>query len=158
MDLTKVGFAAGAIGKEMESFSAGKAAALWVSNTMAGGYVAYTDGETLDATNASIAIGVNWYDQLDGIYEYYNLSGMNNLSGNNESFTYTEAIQAQQAKELADGVNLAGVTFAGNQSIGDLSYAFNSAVMPSGENAALSTMLGVLLYACLLYTSPSPRD
>ena len=140
MDLTKVGFAAGAIGQEMESFSAAKAAALWVSNTMAGGYVAYTDGATLDATNVSIVIGTNWYDQFDGYFAYINGSGMNNMTGNGEMITYTQAIQGAQAAE-------GSVTFAGNQSIGDLTYAFNSAVMPTGENAALSTMLGVLLYA-----------
>ena len=140
MDLTKVGFAAGAIGQEMESFSAAKASASWVSNTMAGGYVAYTDGVTMDATNASIAIGMNWYDLFDGYFAYINGSGMNNMTGNDEMITYTQAIQGAQAAEGA-------VTFAGNQSIGDLSYAFNSAVMPTGENAALSTMLGVLLYA-----------
>ena len=140
MDLTKVGFAAGAIGQEMESFSAAKAAALWVSNTMAGGYVAYTDGVTLDETNVSIVIGTNWYDQFDGYFAYINGSGMNNMTGNGEMITYTQAIQGSQAAE-------GSVTFAGNQSIGNLSYAFNSAVMPTGENAALSTMLGVLLYA-----------
>ena len=140
MDLTKVGFAAGAIGQEMESFSAAKAAALWVSNTMAGGYVAYTDGVILDETNVSIVIGTNWYDQFDGYFAYINGSGMNNMTGNGEMITYTQAIQGTQAAE-------GSVTFAGNQSIGDLSYAFNSAVMPTGENAALSTMLGVLLYA-----------
>jgi hypothetical protein len=140
MDLTKVGFAAGAIGQEMESFSAAKASASWVSNTMAGGYVAYTDGVTMDATNASIAIGMNWYDLFDGYFAYINGSGMNNMTGNGEMITYTQAIQGTQAAE-------GSVTFAGNQSIGDLSYAFNSAVMPTGENAALSTMLGVLLYA-----------
>ena len=140
MDLTKVGFAAGAIGQEMESFSAAKAAALWVSNTMAGGYVAYTDGVTMDEANASIAIGMNWYDTFDGYFALINGSGMNNMTGNGEMITYTQAIQGAQAAE-------GSVTFAGNQSIGDLSYAFNSAVMPTGENAALSTMLGVLLYA-----------
>ena len=58
MDLTKAGFAAGAINNEMTSFSAGKVTAEWVSSTMAGGYVAYTDGETLDASNASTVIGM----------------------------------------------------------------------------------------------------
>ena len=61
MDLTKAGFAAGAINNEMTSFSAGKATADWVTNTMAGGYVnlpTVADGETLDRANASIAIGL----------------------------------------------------------------------------------------------------
>ena len=79
--LTKVGFAAGAIGQEMESFSAGKVTAEWVSNTMAGGYVAYTDGETLDASNASTVIGMNWYNQFDSWFAAANISGMNNMTG-----------------------------------------------------------------------------
>ena len=136
MDLTKAGFAAGAIGQEMESFSAAKTAASWVSNTMAGGYVAYTDGQTTDPVNASIAIGMNWYNQFDGYFAAMNLSGMNNMQGMGETINYTQAVQAQ-----------GGVTFTGSSSITDLTYAFDSAVMPSGENAALSTMLGVLLYA-----------
>ena len=37
MDLTKAGFAAGAINNEMTSFSAAKKSAEWVTNTMAGG-------------------------------------------------------------------------------------------------------------------------
>ena len=101
MDLTKVGFAAGAIGQEMESFSAGKAAAEWVSNTMAGGYVAYTDGETLDASNASIVIGMNWYNQFDGYFAYINGSGMNNMTGNGEMITYTQAIQSIQGRRCS---------------------------------------------------------
>ena len=105
---------------------------LVVSNTMAGGYVAYTDGATLDATNVSILIGTNWYDQFDGYFAYINGSGMNNMTGNGEMISYTQAIQGAQAAE-------GSVTFAGNQSIGDLTYAFNSAVM---ARMALSTMLG----------------
>ena len=134
MDLTKAGFAAGAIGQEMESFSAAKTAASWVTNTMAGGYVNLPTAN--DAANPSIAIGMNWYNQFDGYFAAMNLSGMNNMQGMGETINYTQAVQGQ-----------GGVTFTGSSSITDLTYAFDSAVMPSGENAALSTMLGVLLYA-----------
>ena len=82
MDLTKAGFAAGAINNEMTSFSAGKATADWVTNTMAGGYVnlpTVADGETLDRANASIAIGTNWYDQFDAFFAATNQSGLNNM-------------------------------------------------------------------------------
>ena len=34
-----------------------------------------------------------------------------------------------------------------NSSITDLTYAFESAVMPTGEDVSLTSMLGVLLYA-----------
>ena len=141
MDLTKAGFAAGAIGKEMESFSAGKATADGLA-TQYGGIQAgaMTGGAMVTAADASTMIGIGWYDAYDAYFAAVNGSGMNNMTGNGESITYTQAIQGVQAAE-------GSVTFAGNQSIGDLSYAFESAVMPSGENAALTTMLGVLLYA-----------
>ena len=144
MDLTKAGFAAGAINNEMTSFSAGKATADWVTNTMAGGYAnlpTVADGETLDSTNASIAIGTNWYDQFDAFFAATNQSGMNNMPGFPPTVTYTQAIQGQQA---AAG----GVTFAGNASITDLTYAFDSAVMPTtGEDVSLSGMVGVMVLA-----------
>ena len=143
MDLTKAGFAAGAINNEMTSFSAAKVTAEWVSNTMAGGYVAFTDGVTLDATNASIAIGTSWYDQFDGYFAAMNLSGMNNMQGMGETITYTQAIQGQQ---LAAG-GPAGVSFTGNASITDLTYAFDSAVMPTGDDVSLSGMVGVMVLA-----------
>ncbi|MAR47247.1 MAG: hypothetical protein CMA41_05530 [Euryarchaeota archaeon] len=141
MDLTKVGFSAGIMAMELESFSAAKVSAEWVSNTMAGGYVAYTDGVTLDAANASIAIGTNWYDQFDGYFAAMNLSGMNNMPGYPPTVSYTQAIQGQRA---AAG----GVTFAGNASITDLTYAFDSAVMPTtGDDVSLSGMVGVMVLA-----------
>ncbi|MEC7112867.1 MAG: hypothetical protein VXW72_04955, partial [Candidatus Thermoplasmatota archaeon] len=141
MDLTKVGFSAGIMAMELESFSAAKVSAEWVSNTMAGGYVAYTDGATLDPANASIAIGTNWYDQFDAYFAAMNLSGMNNMQGMGETITYTQAIQGQQ---LAAG----GVTFAGNASITDLTYAFDSAVMPTtGDDVSLSGTVGVMVLA-----------
>ena len=92
MDLTKAGFAAGAINNEMTSFSAGKVTAEWVTNTMAGGYVnlpTVTDGETLNATDASIAIGTSWYDQFDAFFAATNQSGMNNMPGFPPTVTYT---------------------------------------------------------------------
>ena len=141
MDLTKVGFSAGIMAMELESFSAAKVSAEWVSNTMAGGYVAYTDGVTLDPADASIVIGTNWYDQFDAYFAAMNLSGMNNMQGMGETITYTQAIQGQQ---LAAG----GVTFAGNASITDLTYAFDSAVMPTtGDDVSLSGTVGVMVLA-----------
>ena len=140
MSLTKAGFAAGAINNEMTSFSAGKVTAEWVTNTMAGGYVAFTDGQTTDAANASIAIGTSWYDQFDAFFAASNMSGMNNMQGMGETITYTQAIQGQQA---AAG----GVTFTGNASITDLTYAFDSAVMPTGEDVSLTGMVGVMVLA-----------
>ena len=141
MDLTKAGFAAAAINNELTSFSAGKVTAEWVTNTMAGGYVnlpTVTDGETLDPANASIAIGESWYDQFDAFFAATNQSGMNNMPGFPPTVTYTQAIQGQQAQ-------VGAVTFAGNASITDLTYAFDSAVMPTGEDVSLSGMVGVMV-------------
>lgn len=147
MDLTKAGFAAGAIGQEMESFSAAKATALWVSNTMAGGYVAYTDGETTDPANASIAIGTNWYDLFDAYFGMMNLSEMNNMPGYPPVVNYTQAIQGAQLAAAGGPGNESAITFAGNASITDLTYAFDSAVMPTGEDVSLSGMVGVMVLA-----------
>ena len=144
MDLTKVGFSAGIMAMELESFSAAKASAEWVSNTMAGGYVnlpTVTDGETLDATNASIAIGTYWYDQFDATFAAMNMSGMNNMPGYPPTVSYTQAIQGQQSVA-------GGVTFTGNASISDLTYAFDSAVMPTtGDDVSLSGMVGAMVLA-----------
>ena len=138
MSLTKAGFAAGAINNEMTSFSAGKVTAEWVTNTMAGGYVNLPTAN--DAANPSIAIGMSWYDQFDAFFAASNMSGMNNMQGMGETITYTQAIQGQQA---AAG----GVTFTGNASITDLTYAFDSAVMPTGEDVSLTGMVGVMVLA-----------
>ena len=144
MDLTKAGFAAGAINNEMTSFSAGKVTAEWVSNTMAGGYVAYTDGETMDAANASIVIGMNWYNQFDAYFAAANMSGYNNVSGYPSTVNYTQAIQGQQ--QAAGETNLSKM-FNGSSSITDLTHAFDSAIMPTGEDVSLSGMVGVMVLA-----------
>ena len=142
MDLTKAGFAAGAIGKEMESFSAGKATADGIATSYGGIQMgAMTGGVAVDAANASMMLGMGWYDVYDAYFASINGSGLG------DTVTYTMAIQGLQAAEAAGGVNTAGVTFAGNQSIGDLSYAFDSAMLPTGEDASLTNMQGVLILA-----------
>ena len=139
MDLTKVGFSAGIMAMELESFSAAKVSAEWVSNTMAGGYVNLPTAD--ESANPSIMIGMNWYNQFDAYFAAMNLSGMNNMQEMGETITYTQAIQGQQ---LAAG----GVTFAGNASITDLTYAFDSAVMPTtGDDVSLSGTVGVMVLA-----------
>jgi hypothetical protein len=142
MDATKAGFAAGAIGNEMESFSAGKATADGLATSYGGIQMgAMTGGAMMEAGTASMMIGVGWYDAYDAYFASINGSQMNNLSGGGETITYTQAIQGLQAGEAAC------VTFAGNASIGNLSYAFESAAMPTGEDASLTSMQGVLLLA-----------
>ena len=141
MDLTKAGFAAGAINNEMTSFSAGKATADGLATSYGGIQAgAMTGGAAVDAGTASTMIGVGYYDAFDAFFAASNMSGMNNMQGMGETITYTQAIQGQQA---AAG----GVTFTGNASITDMSYAFDSAVMPTGDDVSLTGMVGVMVHA-----------
>ena len=136
MDLTKAGFAAGAIGNEMESFSAGQATADGIATSYGGIQAGAVTGSTETPASASMMLGIGWYDAYDAYFASINGSGLG------DTVTYTMAIQGLQAQEAAGGV-----TFAGNASIGDLSYAFDSAVMPTGEDASLTSMQGVLILA-----------
>ena len=141
MDLTKAGFAAGAINNEMTSFSAGKATAEEIATNYGGIQMgAMTGGVAVDAGTASTMLGVGYYDAFDAFFAASNMSGMNNMQGMGETITYTQAIQGQQA---AAG----GVTFTGNASITNLSYAFDSAMMPTGEDVSLTGMVGVMVLA-----------
>lgn len=132
MDLTKAGFAAGAIGKEMESFSAGQATADGLA-TSYGGIQMGALGAPMDAANSSAIIGNGWFSNADppGFNQYF---AAMNLSGMGTSVDY-----------LATGAPSASFT--------DLSYAFDSAMMPTGEDASLTSMQGVLLLAghCAAY-------
>ena len=151
MDLTKAGFAAGAIGNEMESFSAGQATADGLATSyggiQAGAQPDGTMGSPVDAANASMMLGVGWYDAYDAFFASINGSQMNNMTGNEEMLTYTDAIQGAQLMAAGGPGNEADITFLGNQSIGNLSYAFESAMMPTGEDASLTSMQGVLILA-----------
>ena len=66
MDLTKAGFAAGAMANELESFSAGKATADGLATSYGGIQAgAMTGGTAVDATTASVMLGTGWYDAYD---------------------------------------------------------------------------------------------
>ena len=125
MDLTKAGFAAGAIGNEMESFSAGQATADGIA-TSYGGIQMGALGAPMDAADSSAFIGNGWFSNADplGFNEWF---AATNQSGLGTSVDY-----------LATG---------GNQSIGNLSAAFETAMMPTGEDASLTSMQGVLIFA-----------
>ena len=148
MDLTKVGFSAGVMAIELESFSAAKKTAEDLEMSYMGIQAgAMTGGEAVDAATASTMIGVGWYDAFNDYFALINGSEMNNMNDNGEMINYTTAIQGLQAQEAAYGVNMAGVTFAGNASMGDISYAMESATWITGEDASLTSMNGVLLLA-----------
>ena len=129
MDLTKVGFSAGVMAIELESFSAAKKTADDLAVSYAGIQAgAMTDGATVDAATASTMIATGWYDAFDAYFAATNSSGMNNMSGAGETITYTQAIQGMQAQQ--EGAVTAG--FAGNASaMGDISTALDSAVFGS---------------------------
>ena len=141
MDLTKVGFSAGVMAIELESFSAAKKTAEDLEMSYMGIQAGAVTGSSVDAANASMMLGVGYYDAFDAYFAATNSSGMNNMSGMGETITYTQAIQGTQAA--------AGhpVTFAGNASMGDISYAMDSATWITGEDASLTSMNGVLLLA-----------
>ncbi len=145
MDATKAGFSAGAMNQEITSFSAGKATAEELATNYGGIQAgAMTEGNPVNATTASTMIGVGWYDAFDAFFAATNGSKQNNLSGAGEQYTYTQAIQGLQLAEA--GGDPTGITFTGNASIGNLSSALESAVMPiTGEDASLTGMLGVLI-------------
>ena len=74
-----------------------------------------------------------------------NGSGMNNMSGAGEMIHVHQAIQGLQA--AAGGLLEVQSRFAGNASMGDVSYALDSATWVTGEDASLTSMNGVLLLA-----------
>ena len=91
MDATKAGFAAGAIGNEMESFSAGKATGDGIATSYGGIQMgAMTAGTPVDAANASMMLGMGWYDAYDAFFASINGSQMNNMTGNGEMLTTTQ--------------------------------------------------------------------
>ena len=148
MGLTKAGFAAGLIGQEMESFGAGKVTAEGIATSYGGIQMgALTGGAPVNASTASMMLGVGWYDAYDAYFASINGSEMNNMTGNGEMLTYTQAIQGAQLMAAGGPGNESAITFAGNSSIGNLSHALESAMMPTGEDAALTGMQGVLILA-----------
>ena len=147
MDATKAGFTAGVMAIELESFSAAKKTAEDLEMSYMGIQAGAVTGSPVDAANASTMIATGWYDAYDAYFAAINGSGLNNMPGFPPTVTYTQAIQGQQQQEAAAGVNDAGVTFAGNASMGDFSAAMDSATWITGEDASLTSMNGVLLLA-----------
>jgi len=141
MDLTKVAFSAGMMGNDLENMQAGAATATTISAQLAGAAATLQDtynlsAETADAM-APAAVANGWFDAFDAYFAENNMSGANNMSGMDETITYSQAMEGQ----------LANFT--------DMSSAMNSAMMPTGESAALTGELGVLLFAghCSAYAT-----
>ena len=133
MDLTKVAFSAGMMGNDLENMQAGDATAATISYQLAGLWAtsqAMGEDETTAYANASAVVANGWFDAFDAYF------AENNMSGMGETITYS----------LATGQS-AGFT--------DMSFAMDSAMMPTGESAALTGGLGVLLLAghCSAYAT-----
>ena len=99
MDLTKVGFSAGVMAIELESFSAAKKTADDLAQSYAGIQAGAVTGSAVDAASASMMIGVGWYDAFNEYFALVNGSEMNNMTGEGEMINYTTAIQGLQAQE-----------------------------------------------------------
>jgi len=131
MDLTKVAFSAGMMGNDLENMQAGSATATTISAQIAGAsaqmQLAGLNQSTADAMAPS-AVANGWFSAFDTYFAAINGSQMNNMTGNGEAITYSQAT-GQTA------------------SFTDVSTAMDSAMMPTGESAALTGQLGVLLLA-----------
>ncbi|RZD46080.1 MAG: hypothetical protein CXT68_07465 [Methanobacteriota archaeon] len=140
MDLTKVAFSAGMMGNDLENMQAGAATATTISAQIDGASAQMVAGG-YDQANASsmapAAVANGWFDAFDAYFAAINGSQINNMTGNGEAITYSQAMGGQ----------LANFT--------DMSSAMYSAMMPTGESAALTRELGVLLFAghCSAYAT-----
>ena len=133
MDLTKAGFAAGAINNEMTSFSAGKATADGLATSYGGIQAgAMTGGAAVDAANASAMIANMWYSTGPAT------DLANGTAGWVEYCMYVGGLDA------CDDYNNSAMSPA---AFDDLSYALESAVMPTGEDVSLTGMVGVMVLA-----------
>lgn len=129
MSLTKAGFAAGAINNEMTSFSAGKATAEGLAATYNGIQAgAVTEGSPVDAATASAMIANGWFSNPDPA-----------APGWNEFFA--------ASPDLGNGTNYTQAAGSPPANFGDMSYAFESAVMPTGDDVSLTGMVGVMVLA-----------
>ena len=143
MDLTKAGFAAGAIGQEMESFSAAKATASELStdydNWQAGMNPLMTP---MNGTTASATIANLWYST--GVY----------TDLETETLGWVEYCQYVGGIDACDNYNASAMEPA---NFDNMTYAFESAMMPTGEDVSLTSMLGVLMLSghCDAYPTAS---
>jgi len=134
MDLTKVAFSAGMMGNDLENMQAGTATATTISAQLAG-TSAQINASGVDQAIADAmapdALANGWFTAFDAYFAAINGSGYNNMSGMGETITYSQAMGGQSA----------------NFSDMSMTMAMNSAMMPTGDSAALTTGLGVLLMA-----------
>ena len=144
MELTKVGFSAGMLGNDLESMQAGAATATTISAQIAGASAQMQSmgmPEANAAAAAPAAVANGWFSAFDIYFASINGSQMNNMTGNGETITYSQA-----TGQTADFTNV--------------STAMDTAMMPTGESAALTGELGVLLFAghCAAYSTANSTE
>ncbi|MEK9730831.1 MAG: hypothetical protein VW230_03620 [Candidatus Poseidoniales archaeon] len=134
MDLTKVGFSAQAMANDLENMQAGKAVAASIGSEMAA-----SDGsEAMDAAY-SAGWGNGAYQQFDAYFAAMNGSGFNNET---VAYSYTDFITMQIQARTSDNTSVFG-----GAAFEDLSYALNSAMMPTGDSVNLLSTQGPLAFA-----------
>ena len=144
MELTKVGFSAGMLGNDLESMQAGAATATTISAQIAGASAQMQSmgmPEANAAAAAPAAVANGWFSAFDIYFASINGSQMNNMTGNGETITYSQA-----TGQTANFTNV--------------STAMDTAMMPTGESAALTGELGVLLFAghCAAYSTANSTE
>ena len=144
MELTKVGFSAGMLGNDLESMQAGAATATTISAQIAGASAQMQSmgmPEANAAAAAPAAVANGWFSAFDIYFAAINGSQMNNMTGNGETITYSQA-----TGQTANFTNV--------------STAMDTAMMPTGESAALTGELGVLLFAghCAAYSTANSTE
>ncbi len=142
MDLTKVAFSAGMMGNDLENMQAGTATAATISAQMAGASAqmqAMGYNETTADAAAPAAVANGWFDAFNAYFQMMEMAPFDH-DGNSS----TDPIYLNYSTATGQ---TAGFT--------DVSMAMNSAMMPTGDSAALTGGLGVLLLAghCSAYAT-----
>ena len=119
MDTTKLAFTTGMLANDLENGAPAAAVAAGTAGGLAqmGGINAMT----------TAGMGAAYYDAFDAYFAASNLSGMGT------SVNYTMATMNANASDV--------------HMFADLTTAFESAMMPTGENVSLTSSLGVLAFA-----------
>ena len=132
MDMTKAGFTAGMLGNDLENMAPASMTSQGVEDTRAFMAATYTGG---DEDMASMLLASAYYDAWDAYFAENNLSTFNNMTGMGEEITYTMAVGGPNA------------TAAEVHAFGNITYALDMAMMPTGEDVSLTSPLGVLAFA-----------
>jgi hypothetical protein len=93
--------------------------------------------ETADAM-APDAVGIEWFNEFDSYFQAMELSGLVDHDGDDGENNSTDPIYLTYSQATGQSADFADMS---------MNMAMNSAMMPTGESAALTGQLGVLLLA-----------